>query len=112
MAVDKLSLWIDIREMYRKSLAVLLVFSWVILSGLDLLEDLDVQLDAGVHSPLEGPLPNGGSGINVVNNIVESADRPQPFHAGLFGLSAVHLSVDAALSFKKPLEFISSSAYF
>jgi hypothetical protein len=41
--------------MYRKSLAVLLVFSWVILSGLDLLEDLDAQLDAGVHSPLEGP---------------------------------------------------------
>ena len=87
--------------MYRKSLAVLLVFSWVILSGLDLLEDLDVQLDAGVHSPLEGPLPNGGSGINVVNNIVEFADRTQPFHAGLFELLAVHLSVDAALSFKK-----------
>jgi hypothetical protein len=87
--------------MFRKSLAILLVFSWIVLSGLDLLEDFDVQLDAGVHSPLEGPLPNGGSGINVVNNIVEFADRPQPFHAGLFGLLAVHLSVGTDLSFKK-----------
>jgi hypothetical protein len=87
--------------MFRKSLAVLLVFSWVMLSGLDLLEDFDVQLDAGVQSPLGGPLTNGASGINIVNNIVEFADCIQPFHAGLFDSLALHLSVDRALSFKK-----------
>lgn len=87
--------------MHRKPLAILLVFSWVILSGLDLLEDLDVQLDAGVHSPFEGSLPNVGSGLNIVNNIVESADHIQPFYAELFEFLAVHLSDDTALSFKK-----------
>jgi hypothetical protein len=104
MSLDNLRLWMDIFwPMLRKFLAVLLIGCWVILSGFDLLEDLDPPNQLGVHSanPCNGPLPNVSSGVNIVNNIVESADRTQPFYAGLFKFPAVHSSVETALSFKK-----------
>ena len=87
--------------MYRKSLAVLLIFSWIVLAGFDLLEDLDVPLQTRVHSPFDGSVPNVASGADIVNNIVESADHIQPFYAGLFGFPSVHSADGAALSFKK-----------
>ena len=87
--------------MYRKPLAILLVCSWVILSGFDLLEDLDESLDPGAQSSRACRVPHGASGTNVANNIVESADRVQPFYTGLFDLPSVHASADLDLSFKK-----------
>jgi hypothetical protein len=87
--------------MLRKALEVLLVVSWVILSGFDLLEDLDVPIQVGVHSPIEGSLPNLGQRVDLVNNIVESADRTRLIDAELFELPGVDSSVDRALSFKK-----------
>jgi len=87
--------------MLRKVLACLLIVSWVILSGLDLLEDLDLPIEVAVHSPLEGPLPNLGPGVDLVNNILESGDRTKLCHSELFKLAAIYLSGDAVLSFKK-----------
>lgn len=87
--------------MLRKTLAVLLIVSWVILSGLDLLEDLDFPIQIGVHSPLEDSVPNVGWGVNLVNNLVESGDRPRPSYAGLFERPAVDLPVDAPTVSKK-----------
>ena len=83
--------------MFRKVLAVLLMVSWVILSGYDLLEDLDVPSQVGVHSATEGSPPNVGQRIDLVNNIVESADRPRLFDAELFELPGIDLAVARAL---------------
>jgi hypothetical protein len=87
--------------MYRKSLAVLLVCFWVILSGFDLLEDLDESLNPGSQSSRASRVPHGTPGINIANNIVESADRIQPFYADLLELPSAHSSADLSLSFKK-----------
>src|SRR3972149_98496 len=87
--------------MLRKALAFLLIFSWIILSGFDLLEDLDVPIQVDIHSPIEGSLPNLGQRVDLVNNIVESADRTRLFDAELFELPRVDSSVDRALSVKK-----------
>jgi hypothetical protein len=86
---------------YRKPLALLLVFSWILLAGFDLLEDLDVPLQTRVHNPFEGSLPNVASGANIVNNIVESADYTQPFYTALNDFPAVDSAIETALSFKK-----------
>lgn len=87
--------------MLRKALAVLLVFSWVILSGFDLLEDFDFPVQVGVHSPVEGSLPNVAPGVNSVNNLLESGDRPRLSYAGLFEVPIVHLSVGGPLVSKR-----------
>jgi hypothetical protein len=100
-AVDKLLFWMDITPMLRKALALLLVFSWVILSGFDLLEDFDFPIQVGVHSPLEDSVPKVGHGVDLVNNILESGDRTRLYHADLFELPIVHLSADAPLVSKK-----------
>jgi hypothetical protein len=68
--------------MPRKILAVLLVCSWVILSGFDLLEDLrspqQLILSAASHER-NSPAKIGRSGP-LVNNIVESAlERLRPY---------------------------------
>ena len=81
--------------MLRKTLAVLLVVSWIILSAFDLLEDLDFPIEGGVHGPLEGPLPNMGPGVDMVNNLLESGDRTCLVSAGLRELPVVDSPVDA-----------------
>lgn len=81
--------------MLRKTLAVLLVVSWIILSAFDLLEDLDFPIEGGVHGPLEGPLPNMGPGVDLVNNLLESADRTRLVSSGLRELPVVDSPVDA-----------------
>lgn len=81
--------------MLRKALAVLLVLSWIILSGFDLLEDFDFPIERGVHGPLEGPLRNMGPGVDMVNNLVESADRTRLGSSGLRELPVVDSPVNA-----------------
>lgn len=89
--------------MLQRSLAALLIGSWVILSGFDLLEDLDSPSRFSVHpaNACNSLLPYLGSGVNIVNNIVESADHAQRSYAGLFGFPSIHLSADIALFFKR-----------
>jgi hypothetical protein len=87
--------------MLRKALAVLLVFSWVILSGFDLLEDFDLPIQIGVHQPLGNSPPSGGPGVDLVNNLLESGDRTRFSYVGLLALSVVDSSVDRSTVSKK-----------
>jgi hypothetical protein len=60
--------------MLRKSLAVLLVLSWVILSGFDVVEDLDLPDELQVCNSRAPDVPGAPWSCRLVNNIVESAD--------------------------------------
>lgn len=60
--------------MFRKSVAVLLVLSWVILSGFDVVEDLDLPDQAGLCSSKSAEPSGAPWSCRLVNNIVESAD--------------------------------------
>lgn len=86
--------------MLRKALAVLLILSWVILSGFDLLEDLDLPIQAGIDGPLQDSGPKG-PGVDLVNNLLESGDRARFSHGGLFALPVVDLPVEATTVSKK-----------
>ncbi|HEX9786461.1 MAG TPA: hypothetical protein VGB09_00475 [Candidatus Binatia bacterium] len=93
-----------IRRMCRKVLAALLIFGWVILSGFDLVEDLDeVPGQAGVSSassPDNSKSKRGGWGT-LANNIVESATRiPQAF-VEFFGLTATIFDLDVNFDFRR-----------
>jgi hypothetical protein len=87
--------------MLRKLLGSWLVVSWVILSGFDLVEDLEFPKPIQVHALPDASLPKADRGPNTLNNIVESADHRQPSYAWFFNLSAVNSSVDGVIPFKK-----------
>jgi hypothetical protein len=90
--------------MLRKSLAVLLVLSWVILSGFDVVEDLDLPDEVKICNPTAQDAPGAPWSCRLVNNIVESADTssgrdpvlvPEPVgrHASFTALSASHIKL-------------------
>lgn len=62
--------------MARRSLAILLIFSWIILSGFDVVEDLHILNQSELKNLTNALIPreNGSGGI-LARNIVESADR-------------------------------------
>jgi hypothetical protein len=61
--------------MLRRFVALLLVFSWIILSGYDVVEDLDLPNQIEFQSSMPDPVaPLGSSGL-LTRNIVESADH-------------------------------------
>ena|SRR3989337_1216674 len=62
--------------MLVKRLALLLAFSWVILSGYDVIEDLDLPDQVELHNPTDALSRGTGSAGLLARNIVESADRP------------------------------------
>ncbi|HUC97581.1 MAG TPA: hypothetical protein VMR88_03830 [Candidatus Polarisedimenticolaceae bacterium] len=62
--------------MLRKRLALFLAFSWVILSGYDVIEDLDLPDPIAFDSPSDALSRGAGSAGLLARNIVESADRP------------------------------------
>jgi hypothetical protein len=76
--------------------------SWVILSGFDLAEDLNLPKPTNVHAPPDASVPNGDRGVSVVNNIVESADHKQLSYASFFfNLTGIDFSADGVLLLKK-----------
>jgi hypothetical protein len=81
--------------MLRKALAMLLILSWVVLSGFDLLEDLELPSLVSVQSPIDDALPNIGQRVKTVNNLLESGDRTRPVSSGLRELPIVDSSIDA-----------------
>lgn len=62
--------------MLRKRLALLLALSWVILSGYDVIEDLDFPDRMELHNSADTLFRGSGSAGLLAGNIVESADRP------------------------------------
>ena len=89
--------------MLRKSLAILLVFFWVTLSALDLLEDLKFGSGGRAYkqSPNDKSSPYLNHRASLANNIVETADRAQLSYASLLRLTAVQSPVHPLLSFRK-----------
>ena len=63
--------------MLRKRLALLLALSWVILSGYDVIEDLDFPDRIELQNSADTLFRGSGSAGLLAGNIVESADRPQ-----------------------------------
>jgi hypothetical protein len=64
--------------MLKRFLAVLLVFSWIILSGYDVVEDLDLPDQTEVQNSIDDPIVGASSGV-LARNIIESADYA-PIH--------------------------------
>ena len=81
--------------MLQKALAALLVLSWIGLAGFDVLEDLRSPIHVEVHSAADAPLQAMGQGLQLANNIVESADHSRLRHSALFERPAVHSAVEA-----------------
>jgi hypothetical protein len=92
--------------MLRKPLAILLILSWVVLSGLDLLEDLEFETNSRVHvgSSDKSSPPYSGHQVSLVNNIVESAQSETLSQLSLFELIPSHASGDSLSSFHKVSE--------
>jgi hypothetical protein len=93
-----------IRSMRSKFLALGLVFAWLLLSGLDLLEDLDkVPSDGAISSAAstDGPKWKRNGWGALANNIVESATRLP--HAAFESASraAAILDLDAGFDFRR-----------
>lgn len=61
--------------MFRKALAILLVGSWVLLSAIDLLEDLDLANHIKIHTAKSSDFAGFGRTANVANNLVENGTR-------------------------------------
>ena len=68
--------------MLRKYLASLLVVSWVVLSGFDLLEDLRFDYGPSAYARSDSAkslAPDLKHRVGLANNMVETADHDQPF---------------------------------
>ena len=83
--VDKFRFQIDIARMLRRALSLLLVLSWFILAGVDVLEDLGPRSQVEFNSYIE----TGG----LANDMVETADPPCLYSTGLSEQAVVQLSV-------------------
>ena|ERR671922_2234583 len=59
--------------MIRKSLAAFLVLSWIIFSGVDILEDLSFQADITIYTTPVSRLPVGHKAVKLANDTVEFA---------------------------------------
>ncbi|MGH7811665.1 MAG: hypothetical protein ACREP5_15410 [Candidatus Binatia bacterium] len=82
--------------MFARLLAVLLVFGWVSLSALDLLEDLKVGSSDGAYTQSgKSHSRDWSRQPNLANNIVESAASPHGVYTPLLRLNhsepAIHL---------------------
>jgi hypothetical protein len=91
-----------IRAMSRKFLATLLVCSWIILSGFDLLEDLRSPDQIIVTTASHGrSLPSmAGESGTLANNIIESAIRIQRVYTAFSSSSILVPAFDAILQFR------------
>ena len=81
--------------MFRKLVAVFLVFAWVSLSAFDLLEDLKVTSADGAYTQTgKSHSPSWGRHPSLANNIVESAVNvpaaPTPLLQPNGSSSAIH----------------------
>ena len=59
--------------MPRRFLAILLAVLWIVLSGVDLVEDLDLASYARVQSAKTATVPGLGQAIKIANDTFENA---------------------------------------
>jgi hypothetical protein len=60
---------------FRKALAILLVGSWIVLSSIDVLEDLDLGAYPKIQTTDTSGFPHFGRHIQIANNVVENGNR-------------------------------------
>jgi hypothetical protein len=92
--------------MLRKPLAALLILSWVVLSGLDLLEDLEFETGPSAYSGSTDKSfpPYFKHRVSLANNIVESAHSEQLSYPSLLGLTVSHSPRHSICSFHRVSE--------
>lgn len=92
--------------MLRKFLATLLILSWVVLSGFDLLEDFEFETGPSAYRGVaDRSLPPFlKHRVSLANNIVESAHSEQLSYLSLSGLTASHSSCYSISSFHRVSE--------
>ena len=61
--------------MFRKGLAILIVGSWVFLSAIDVLEDLDLANYLKIHAGARSDFSRFARGVNLANNLIENGTR-------------------------------------
>ena len=61
--------------MCRKSLASLLIFSWIILCGVDLVAGFDLSDSTQLHDPSDAHVPSKPFAVLLGSDIDESADH-------------------------------------
>lgn len=89
--------------MCRRLLSALLIVAWVVLSGLDMLEDIDSPSKDAVFESETSDSPSPGAGVrpDIVNNIVESAGRIQQPQVVLFSIAALSFAQEAVFDFRR-----------
>jgi hypothetical protein len=92
-AVDKLRLQMNIACMAQKFLALLLIISWISLSGFDVLEDLDFPVRVELYSSTASPLLDHGQTARLTHNIVESAGQSRLCYSSLMEQPAAQLLI-------------------
>ena len=91
--------------MFRKLLAAVLVFSWVVLSGIDLLEDLQLESDHSAYSQsADSLLPTWMLHASLTNNIVESAIDTDAFTTPILRLNLSQSSIHPVSSSHRVLD--------
>ena len=92
MLTSSVALWIYV-FMLRKAMAILLVFSWITLSGFDVVEDLDLPDQIEFQSSTDSPITGNGSAGILASNIVESADHTQSRRPNLLAQFAASITL-------------------
>lgn len=96
-----------ILTMWRKFVAILVILGWVSLSGFDVIEDLDALPSQGAVSKSS---PDGSATakrsmlVPRVNNMVESATRPQQIEIALDTSIPDSFHVASILDFRRHLQ--------
>jgi len=102
--VDKFSDWADDPSMRSKIVASLLIFGWVLLSGVDLVEDLDEISGHGAISSAASPDSVKSKRVGwgaLANNIVESGARLPQVFGELSSLTTVFFDLETYFEFRR-----------
>jgi hypothetical protein len=78
--------------MLRKSLAVVLISTWIHLSGADLIEDCDFPREVNLHSPGS----EVSASLHSTNDIVESASLTKVSGSTIRELPDVSIHIDGS----------------
>lgn len=80
--------------MFLKALAVLLILSWITLSGFDVLEDLGSSV-LEIHESTDANPQGLAKRIQLANNIIELADHSKTDRSAVFEKPLVQLPLES-----------------
>jgi len=91
--------------MCRRIVAVVLIGAWIVLSGIDILEDIGDpnQVDISTANGQNSAPPGFGHRAPLANNIVESAHRNEQSHLTHFETTPVNLAFATIVDFRRSI---------